>query len=239
MLTLLLDTSEEVCTLGLGLNDNVVCEYRFYHKMNLLRRLLPNINWLLADSGYEISDVQGIIVGLGPGSFTGLRIGVTTAKSLAYSLGKPIVGIGSLHALACSVGPVSSELICPIVHARADEVYWMLTDHSGTSKIVECQVSPIQEVLEIVAERCQSVYFCGGASSKYRRIIQERIKTQVVVGNPATAYPSAFGLLTLGIGRLIQAHTDDPLTLTPMYVRKPTPLIRLESGELNMPTSPA
>lgn len=235
MLSLVLDTSGEVCTLGLGLNDEVVGEYRFYHKMNLLRRLLPNIDRLLADSGHKITDVQGIIVGLGPGSFTGLRIGVTIAKSLAYSLGKPIVGVGSLHALACSVGPVSSEMICPIVHARADEVYWMLTDHTGTNKISECQVNPIQEVLEIVTERRQSVYFCGGATSRHRQLIQERIKTQAVIGNPATAYPSAFGLLTLGIRRLTQGDSDDPLALTPMYVRKPTPLIRLESGELKTP----
>lgn len=232
MLTLALDTSGDVCVLALGREDVVLGEYRFQHKMSLLRRLLPNIELLMSDAGYKVSDVEGFIVGLGPGSFTGLRIGVTVAKTLAYSLNKPIVGVGSLDALAYSVAPVGTQLMCPMVHARADEVYWTIVGCSGGDKIADYRVSSIGEVANDIANRNLSTYFCGSAALRHSQFIRERLGELAVIGNSGAAHPSGWGLLLLGRQRIVKGERDDPIAITPLYVRKPTPVLRLESGEI-------
>ena len=118
MLTLAIDSSQDICAIALGNDSQLLAEYHFHHKMNLLRRILPVIDVVLNDAGHKPADLDGIIVSLGPGSFTGLRIGVTVAKSLAYTLGKPIVGVPTLQAIARGMAEGSTELVCPMIFAR-------------------------------------------------------------------------------------------------------------------------
>ena len=235
MLALAIDTSGEICTLALGRDRELVTERRFHHKMNLLRRILPNIEGMLSDAGCEPAELDAIIVALGPGSFTGLRIGVTTAKSLAYSLSKPIVGVGTLAALARGVAPTATELVCPMIHARANEVYWTLTDSSGTVQLAEYQVSTVHQALESIAERGVSVYFCGSGAARNSEAIRHKLGNSAVVGERWSEHAHGSALLDLGLRRIEHGDFDDALALAPMYVRKPTPLVRLETGEFERP----
>ena len=235
MLALAIDTSGEICTLAIGRDRELVSERRFHHKMSLLRRVLPNVDQMLADSGFATSDLDAIIVALGPGSFTGLRIGVTIAKSLAYSLSKPIVGVGTLDAIARSVAPAATELLCPMIHARANEVYWSLTDYSGTIRLAEYEVGTVSEVLETVANRGVSVYFCGSGAVRNSEAIRLKFGNKAVVGERWSEHPQGAALIDLGLKRIEEAELDDALTLAPLYVKKPTPVVRLESGEFEKP----
>jgi len=235
MLALAIDTSGEICTLALGRDRELVTERRFHHKMNLLRRILPNIEEMLSDAGLEPAELDAIIVALGPGSFTGLRIGVTIAKSLAYSLSKPIVGGGTLDALARSVAPTATELVCPMIHARANEVYWTLTDSSGTARLAEHEISTVHQALESVAERGVNVYFCGTGATRNAEAIRHKLGNTAVVGERWSEHPGGSALLDLGLRRIEHGDLDDALALAPMYVRKPTPLVRLETGEFEKP----
>ncbi len=232
MLAVAIDTSGEVCTLALGRDREMVSERRFHHKMNLLRRILPNIDGMLADAGSEAKQLDAIVVALGPGSFTGLRIGVTVAKSLAYSLSKPIVGVGSLDALARTAAPAATELVCPMVHARANEVYWTLSDSSGTVRLADYQVSAVEEALESLAESGVSVCFCGTGAARNSQAIRDKLGSAAVVGERWTEHPQGSALLDLGLRRIERGDLDDVFALAPLYVRKPTPLVRLETGEL-------
>jgi len=233
MPTLAVDTSGEVCILALGRDRQPISERRFYHKMNLLRRILPNIEGMLSDAGYVPADLDAVVVALGPGSFTGLRIGVTIAKSLAYGLSKPIVGIGTLDALARTAAPRAAELICPMIHARANEVYWTLTDSSGTQRLTDYRIGSVQEALQDLSQRDCAVYFCGTGASRNAEAIRNTLGGRAVVGEPWLEHATGAALLELGLRRIEQADFDDALSLTPLYVRKPTPLVRLESGELS------
>ncbi|MGC8862260.1 MAG: tRNA (adenosine(37)-N6)-threonylcarbamoyltransferase complex dimerization subunit type 1 TsaB [Armatimonadota bacterium] len=232
MLTLAIETSGEVCTLALGRDAGLLSERRFHHKMSLLRRILPNIENMLADARCRASDLDAIIVGLGPGSFTGLRIGVTIAKSLAYGLSRPVVGIGTLDALARSVAPTSAEAICPMIHARANEVYWTVTDCSGTLRLADYHVGTVQQVLEEMAERQGKVHFCGTGSTRNAEAIRHVLGTKAIIGEKWSEYPCGAVLIDLGRSRVERGEFDDTMSLAPIYVRKPTPLVRLESGEL-------
>jgi tRNA threonylcarbamoyl adenosine modification protein YeaZ len=231
MLLLAIDSSSEIGTLALGRDNELLTEYHFYHKLNLLRRILQDIEQIFADAGHTVNDTDGIVVSLGPGSFTGLRIGVTVAKSLAYALEKPIVGVGTLDAIARGVAPSGTELICPMIRARADEVYWSLFDSTGTLRIADYAVDKIDNVLEVVAERGVSVYFCGSGATLHAEAIRHRFGTQADVGERWTSFARGAAILDIGHRLLREGIKEDPLTLVPLYVRKPTPVVRLETGE--------
>ena len=231
MLTLAIDSSQDICTLALGKDSNLLCEYHFHHKMNLLQRIMPNIEQILRDAKYTTQDLEGIIVSLGPGSFTGLRIGITIAKSLAYVLAKPIVGVGTLDVIALGVAPSNTDLICPMIFARASEVYWSLFDSSGEVRIEEYAASEIHHVLDSVTNHGNSVYFCGTGATRNAEAIRHQFGNKAVAGKPWSDFARGAALIEAGSKRLREGHIDNPLTLTPMYIKKPTPVVKLESGE--------
>lgn len=232
MLTLAIDSSQDICTLALGKDSNLLCEYHFHHKMNLLQRIMPNIEQILKDAKYTSKDLDGIIVSLGPGSFTGLRIGITIAKSLAYVLSKPIVGVGTLDAIALGVAPSSTDFICPMIFARANEVYWSLFDSSGEVRLEDYAVSEIDNVLDTVTTRGGSVYYCGTGATRNAETIRHKFGNSALTCKPWSDFARGAALIEAGTKRFHEGHTDDPLTLTPLYIKKPTPVVKLESGEL-------
>ena len=232
MLAIAIDSSQDMCTLTLGVDSRVLAEYSFHHKMNLLRRIVPNIESVLADTNHSVGDLEGIVVAVGPGSFTGLRIGVTVAKSLAYVLAKPIVGVGTLDAIARSVSPVEADLICPMIFARAREVYWTLFDSTARERLGDYAISPIDEALGAVAARGGSVHFCGTGATRNADDILSRLGDRQIIAAPWSSIARGAALLAIGVELLEKGSVDDVFALTPMYVRKPTPVMRLEAGEL-------
>jgi len=225
-----IDSSQDICTLALGRDTKIAAEYHFAHKMNLLRRLLPNIDAMLADTGVEKEALEGVVVSLGPGSFTGLRIGVTIAKSLAFVLGKPIVGIGTLDAMAHGVMADEDQLVCPMIFARADEAYWSLFE-SG-KRVTDYAVSPVAEVMDALQKRSGRVRFVGSGARRNWKAISARMGDQAMLSPSWNDFARGAALLDLGSRRISAGDVDDAMTLSPLYVRKPTPVVRLESGQL-------
>ncbi|NLN75511.1 MAG: tRNA (adenosine(37)-N6)-threonylcarbamoyltransferase complex dimerization subunit type 1 TsaB [Armatimonadetes bacterium] len=219
MLTLAIDSSQDVCSLAIGRDCAVVAEYHFAHKMNLLRRLLPNIDNLLADCSLSKSDLDAVILGTGPGSFTGLRIGATTAKSLAYVLGKPIAGIGTLDAMAHGAANGDS-VVCPMIFARVDEVYWSVFDSSG-ERVRDYAVSTIGQVLDYFSKDESQVLFCGTGARRNWEVISANMGDAASIAPAWTDYTRGAALIDLGVRRIMAGDVDDAMTLTPLYVRKP------------------
>lgn len=235
MLTLAIDSSQEICTIALGQGQQVLVEYHFHHKMNLLQRILQVIDIVLDDARKRPSDLDGIIISLGPGSFTGLRIGVTVAKSLSYTLQKPIAGVPTLDAIARGVANTATELVCPMIFARANEVYWSLYDASGEVRLEDYEVSPINQVMESVARRGVSVTFCGTGATKNQEAIHHHFGAAAVISKPWADFARGAALLEIGSGRMKNGGADNAMTLAPMYIKKPTPVVRLETGEFEKP----
>ncbi|MCE5313923.1 MAG: tRNA (adenosine(37)-N6)-threonylcarbamoyltransferase complex dimerization subunit type 1 TsaB [Armatimonadota bacterium] len=231
MLTIAIDSSQDMCTLALGLKNQTLAEVHFHHKMSLLRRLIPNIESMLSDAGYAPKNLDGIVASLGPGSFTGLRIGITTAKSLAWTLGKPIVGVPTLDAIALGAANASVELICPMIFARANEVYWTLMDSTADVRLADYDVSTLPEVLDEVERRGLSACFCGSGATRNSETIRHRFGNKAVISRHWSDYARGAALLELGRKRLIEGLHDDAFTLTPMYIRKPLPVTKLESSQ--------
>ncbi len=125
MLVLALDTTTRVCSVALleSEENTLLAEYTQNIKKTHSQRLLPLIDDILEDTSTDIGALGAIAVAAGPGSFTGLRIGVSTARGLAQGLNIPAVGVSTLEALAGNLATLPGELICPILDARRDQVY--------------------------------------------------------------------------------------------------------------------
>ena len=205
MTFLALDTSGTFCALALAEDDGSVrAASLFQSKRSLSRRLLGEIDGLLSRNGLTLSDMTAFAVGLGPGSFTGVRVGVTTAKTLAQVEEKPLVGVGTLDAYAEALSGLNAALL-PVLPSRRGEVYAAIYERSV------CVEAPFAASLEAVSER-QNVTLCGD--------------TALI---PGWSGPSVFqpwtppdGLCRLAGRRLASGDTDNPFSLVPLYVVAPT-----------------
>lgn len=235
MLILAIDSSQDIGTIALGRDTELITEYHFYHKMNLLQRMHPTIEQVVSDAGCTVQDIEAIVVSTGPGSFTGLRIGVTVAKTLAYTLGKPVVGIPTLDAIARGVSPTLATFICPMMHARVDEVYWSLFDSTADLNMSGYEASPIEDVFKEIEDRGAPTCFCGSGATRHAEEIRRRFDGKAFVAKPWQGFARGAALIELGHERLRKGDFDDPVTLTPLYVKKPTPVVKLETGEFQPP----
>lgn len=138
MKVLALDTSSIVASVAV-MNDGILLgEYTLNHNKTHSQKLVPIIQQLLSDLELEPFDIDLFAVSKGPGSFTGLRIAITTAKAMAYALDKPIIGVPTLDILAHNIS-FCQHLICPIMDARNNRVYtalykWILTEQESEKK---------------------------------------------------------------------------------------------------------
>lgn len=181
-------------------------------------RLMPSIMWLLDSSGISIRDIDAMGVSIGPGSFTGLRIGLSTAKGFAFSLNRPIVPVPTLEAFARTL-PFSGHLLCPMLDARKGEVYAGLYRWEGGRCAVvapERAVSPA-DLLEGISE---TVVFMGEGAVLYRNEITAAMNRRALFAPPSNMSPSASAVGELAIERLREGFSADPAGLTPRYIRK-------------------
>lgn len=211
MTFLILDTSGEYAVLALATEEGTVqASVVFEGRRTLSRRLMGQMDGLFRGSGLTLGDMSAFAVGLGPGSFTGVRVGVTTAKTLAQVTGKPLVGVGTLDAYA--VGwEASPAVVVPVLPSRRGEVY------AAVSQQGQVRDAPFAEGHEAFTARLEGlasqepVVVCGAAEF----LPPGRFLTL------AQPFVPPDGLARLAARRLQAGETDDPLALTPLYVVAP------------------
>ena len=205
MTFLALDTSGTFCVLALAEDDGGIRAVSIFEsKRSLSRRLLGEVDGLLTRNGLTLADMTAFAVGLGPGSFTGVRVGVTTAKTLSQVLEKPLVGVGTLDAYAAALSGLDGA-VSPVLPSRRGEVYAAVYERG------ECLEAPFAASLEAIGER-QNVLLCGDTA-----LIPDW--RGPVVFQPWTP-PD--GLCRLAARRLKSGETDNPFSLVPLYVVAPT-----------------
>ena len=184
--------------------------------------LMPAIDTLFSSINQTIEDVDVFAIGVGPGSFTGLRIGVSTVKGLAWSLGKPVVGVSTLKALAMNIN-TDGALICPVLDARKKELYAALYRVDGEGSIVEELISDRaiapKKLYGELAGRTQgeSVLFLGSGLNAYKDDIEENVDCAIF------APEDNWRIRAENIARLAAldgAHMMDATELVPLYKRK-------------------
>lgn len=198
--------------------DGLIGELRVNVRIAHAERLMPAIQWLLTASRISIRDIDAFAVSIGPGSFTGLRIGLSTAKGLSYSTGKPLVPVPTLDAFARTL-PFCTYLICPMLDARKNEVYTALYKWEGSlcKKIIpETLIMPAEFLREIKG----AAVFIGDGAMSYKRLIIDTLHTDAIFPPSGKMLSSASAIAEIAIEKLRDGIDIDPITLTPFYIRK-------------------
>jgi len=179
------------------------------------RRLLKSVDTLLRETALSIDNVDGVAVSIGPGSFTGLRIGLSVAKSIAYTIRCDVVGVSTLEALARRQTDWEG-MIAPVLDARRNEIFGALFKREGTklSQVSEDVVCGIEAFLCEIKEQTM---FAGTGVDRYRK---ETLGKNARFSPPDTNHSSAVTVACIGAERLTAGHKDILATLTPRYLRK-------------------
>jgi tRNA threonylcarbamoyladenosine biosynthesis protein TsaB len=219
MNVLAIDTSTNATSIAIGTEHGPLGDVRFAGP----RRqddLVPALERLLAWTGVELSAVGGIAVGVGPGLYTGLRVGVALARSLAQVQRVPIVGVGSLDVLAFAVH-TTRRRICAVLDARRGEVFFAFyrTVPGGVVREGEYRVDrPAALAAELLAGR-EDVLLVGNGAILYRQELVEP-GASVAFAPAALATPWATALAEIAAPRFIREETDRLTDVVPLYLRK-------------------
>ena len=218
MRILAVDTATTSCSVAIVDNTSLLSEFTLAKEETHSKHLMDMIKAALRMSGLNFSDLDGFAVTRGPGSFTGLRIGISTIKGLVVASEKPVVGVSSLEALALQVS-YSRDLICPILDARRGEVYFsryrFLNGH--LKKQTKERVEPPDQAVEDLNESC---LFVGNGALLYKEMILEKMGELAsfapLIKNTIRASTMAY----LSMAKFENNDTDDIEKILPYYIRK-------------------
>ena len=219
MLILGIETSTKTGSVAIVSNDGVIAQYSLNIEVTHSERLMSTVDRVLKDTGLAIADFGGFAVAIGPGSFTGLRIGLSTVKGLAFATGKPVAAVPTLQALAWNL-PYAAYPVCPMLDARKNEVYAALYIFDGTvlEQVMPEMTIPIRGLAEKMSRK---TLFTGEAAHLYRQEIEQHFGNTALFAPLSAALPSAATVAEVGLDMIKNGKQTDPDSLTPLYIRRP------------------
>ncbi|WP_179395918.1 tRNA (adenosine(37)-N6)-threonylcarbamoyltransferase complex dimerization subunit type 1 TsaB [Lacticaseibacillus absianus] len=216
MKVLALDTSNQAMSVAVTVDGQLMAETLLNHKKTHSEQLLPTIKRLLAASDLTPAALDRIVVADGPGSYTGIRIAVTTAKTLAYTLDRELVGVSSLAVLAANVTRTKA-LIVPLMDARRGNVFtgvYQWVDGQLTDVVADRHLA-LAQLLDEVRLLNQPAFFIGADVAKMRGQITDALGGAARFGEPVDDLPHASRLAALGA----KLPPVSPITFVPRYLR--------------------
>lgn len=220
MLVLGIETSTPQASVAIGSEQGVVASALVSRGASYNEFLLPAIRFCLEESGLGYRNIGGIAVSLGPGLFTGMRVGVATAKALAQTLSVPIVGMPSLDILAYEIR-YSQKTICAVLDARRNEVFHAFYRPSpgGIQRMTEYRVERPENLAIGIASRPEEVLMVGNGALLYREVFQD-LGSILEMGTMSHAFPNARSLVELTLPRMYREEFDSLYDLKPLYLRR-------------------
>ncbi|MDD5724191.1 MAG: tRNA (adenosine(37)-N6)-threonylcarbamoyltransferase complex dimerization subunit type 1 TsaB [Syntrophales bacterium] len=220
MITLAVDTSVTTTSVALLEDKDIRAELFVNTGRNHAEVLLPAIERLLASVGIGKAQIDLFAVTVGPGSFTGLRVGTSTVKGLAFVLQKPVVGVCTLDALVLNVAHADARVtICPMVDAGREEVYTALYLFSGPDTykktLQECVVHPDEFLGAVSGE----VVFLGSGAERHRKFIGDMMPDRSFFVPSRFNQVRAAAIGIVGRKKFCDGDVSDMITLVPEYLR--------------------
>lgn len=215
---LAMDTSGPVAGVAILHDDAIVYEACAMNKFTHSTSMMPMVEEAFIHTGLSIGDMDRLAVVTGPGSFTGVRIGVSTVKGLSHGSGIPCVAVDALEALAAGI-PYFDGIICPIQDARAGQVYSAAFRPNGVQpiRLMEDQAIKLTEYLESLQALGDRFLFLGDGLAVHREGITKVLGERAVLAAAPNAYLRPSVIASLAATR----EPVDYLTLAPMYLRAP------------------
>jgi len=216
------DTATPVTSVAVGVDGAVAAEISITGDKAQMERLMPMIDGVLREARVGIGEIEGVAVGAGPGLFTALRIGVTTANTMSQVLRVPVLGLSSLDILATGVA-YKQGLVAAAIDARRGEIFAALYEADGAACKITIEpeaVDPAVFAAKLAARR-QPVTLAGDGFMTYREIFKEKLGKAAISASPEFMYPRASVIISMAGAALIVAKPGEPGILLPAYMRSP------------------
>ena len=218
MLILGIETATERVSVAIGGHEGVLALFEVTRGRRHAETLVPAVDFVCAQAGVELDEIGVVAVDVGPGLFTGMRVGLAAAKSFAQALRVPMIGISSLDLLAFP-NRHTERVIVPVIDARRGEVFYSmyLPVPGGVQQVNEPQVGSVEELIADLLARSQDVLCVGDGARRYRDEIAEGFLCEF--GDDV--HPSAATLVELAHARALREEWVNAWDLEPVYLRAP------------------
>ncbi|MFZ5569815.1 MAG: tRNA (adenosine(37)-N6)-threonylcarbamoyltransferase complex dimerization subunit type 1 TsaB [Thermodesulfobacteriota bacterium] len=218
MIVLAVDTASRSSSVAVLEEDSLLVETTLVNRETHSRHLMDMIHGVMGLAGLRPDRVELFAVTVGPGSFTGLRIGISAVKAMAFARGRPVVGISTLDALA---EPFRHRdgLVCPMLDARREEVYSSCyrVQSGSLHKLFEEQARRPASLLADIPGSC---LFVGDGARAYRRDIEAALGGKALFGSPEQDGVRAAVVGRMGVHLFQQGRNGNPADLVPCYIRR-------------------
>lgn len=219
MKVLAIDTSSNTASAAVMEDNLLLGEYILNHKKTHSQKIMVMVSSLMADLELTARDIDIYAAAVGPGSFTGLRIGVATVKALAHAAGKRVVSVGTLEALAYNV-PYAEHIIVPVMDARRGNVYAASYIWDGGLKEVG---APEGITIEECVESCGNfldTIFLGDGALAYREYIEEKLGARALFPHGAAMNLRASSVAAAAMDKAKRGETQTYMEMKPRYIKK-------------------
>jgi tRNA threonylcarbamoyladenosine biosynthesis protein TsaB len=221
VLILAIETATARVGCAVGGHDGVLGLHEITRGRRHAELLVPAVEWTLRQADVTLDEIGCVAVDVGPGLFTGLRVGIAAAKAFAHALGVPVVGVSSLELLAHPVRRAPG-LVAAVIDARRGEVFWALfrgTTGGGMQRLGPARVGTPDDLVADLSLGGEPVLAVGDGAVRYRDVLVEQ--AGVEVGDVFGACPSAGALVQLAHARALREDWQTPEAVEALYLRKP------------------
>jgi tRNA threonylcarbamoyladenosine biosynthesis protein TsaB len=217
---------------GVAIADDsagLIAEVRLNVKSTHSERLMTEIDHVLKQSFLKMSDIDVFAIAIGPGSFTGLRIGLSTAKGLSYATGKPIVSVPTLEAFAWNF-LYCRYPVCTLLDARKKEVYAAVFrwEDAGFVRLINEVSISVDSLLGKSGFSDEKILFAGEGAILYKNEITEFMGDRALFASPEKMSPSPANVASLGLKKASQGDFSEPVSLVPFYIRSSEAELKLK-----------
>ena len=213
-----LDTSTLMTTCGVIDGDKLIGEFSLSQDMSHSEKLVPMVKELMDSLDLELEDIDVYGVSIGPGSFTGLRIGVATIKAFAHLGNKPLVGVSTLEALAFNLP--YNPIVVPMIDARRERVYTGIYswEEENLKTIMEPTILEVKKLLDILNNDYEDVVVNGDGSVAFKDLIKETLKDKVRFSTIGQNMCKASSICQIALNKYNNNQVDNFYTLAPNYL---------------------
>ena len=212
-----IDTSTDICGIALTEDRILITEFRSNIKQAHAEKIIHTIDRVLNDVHLKLNEIDGIAISIGPGSFTGLRIGLAAVKGLAFATKLPVVSVPSLDALA-SQAYFWRDQICPLIKAQADEAYTALY-HFQTGRLIrnsDYQLITLNSLHDFINQKTLIV---NSGMKNLQDFINEDLEKSVEIAPPEYSMTSGLSVAILGFDKFYRQEIEDIDKLEPFYLK--------------------
>lgn len=220
MKILAIDSSGPNCSVAIIDEEKVICNFNLNNGITHSETLVPLIDEALKSTNLSLQDIDNFAVSIGPGSFTGLRIGIATVKGFAVSLKKPIIGIPSLLGLCYNV-PTFDGVVCAVLDAKNNNVYSALYNLKNTPQMIGDYITEsIDTLIQELKKYDSKILFVGDGSISYKEKFVDAFGDRAYFMPHHLNEQTALSIAKAGLDKALNGEITDAENLHPLYLRK-------------------